>query len=182
MAENTAQTNPSPEEPVDPNSPREGAPDQGVAQKGKATRKKRRWPFIVGGFFLFLILVLVFAPTLLSIGPARSMVLGVVNKSLNGRVEVADWSLGWNSGISVDGLKVYEDKEGKNLILQASHARTELSLMKALRSGFTELALGRTDVENLDLVNLYIDEQGTPNIVKVAKAEAAERQPKEGGA
>ena len=78
------------------------------------------------------------------------MVLGVVNDSLNGKVEVADWSLGWNSGISVDGLKVYEDKEeGKNLILQASHARTELSLLKAIKSGFTEMASGRTDVDNL---------------------------------
>src|SRR4051812_21758049 len=124
MAENTAQSNPSPEEPVDPNAPREQLPEAGAGRKGKVPRKRRRWPFIVGGVILFLLLVLIFAPTLLSIGPARSMVLGVVNKSLNGRVEVADWSLGWNSGISVDGLKVYEDKEGKNLILQASHART----------------------------------------------------------
>ena len=81
---------------------------------------------------MFLLLVLVFAPSLLSIGPARSMVLGVVNKELNGKVEVASWSLGWNSGITVNGLKVYEDKEGKSLILQASRARTELSLWKAL--------------------------------------------------
>lgn len=176
MAENTAQPNPSPEEPVGPNAPREGTPEAGGARKGKVTRKKRRWPFIVGGIFLFLILVLVFAPTLLSIGPARSMVLGVVNDSLNGKVEVADWSLGWNSGISVDGLKVYEDKEGTNLILQASHARTELSLLKALKSGFTEIALGRTDVDNLDLTNLHVDEQGVPNIAKLPKASKKKEQ------
>src|SRR4051812_8162704 len=139
MAENTAQSNPSPDEPVDPNAPREQLPEAAPGQKGKAPRKRRRWPFIVGGVILFLLLVLIFAPTLLSIGPARSMVLGVVNKSLNGRVEVADWSLGWNGGITVNGLKVYEDKAGKDLIFQASRVRTELSLMKALRSGFTEL-------------------------------------------
>src|SRR5215212_7815902 len=153
MEETTPQ--PSGEKPADPNAP--ATPDLKPAPK----KKKRRWPYIVGGLLVLLLALLILAPSIASTGPVRGMVLNIVNDSLNGKVEVADWSLGWNSGITVDGLKVRD--EANEVVLQASHVRTELSLWKTIRSGGSEIALGRTVVDNLDLTKLHVDEQGVPN-------------------
>jgi hypothetical protein len=162
MSENSPQSESSANRPQNTNQP-PAAPDA-VPEK---TRKRKRWPFVIGGIVVVLLLLVLLAPTILSTGPFKSMALGVVNDNLDGKVEIADWSLGWNSGITVNGLKLYDDKGG--LILQASRVRTELSIWKALTSSFTKLALGRTEVDNLDLTNIAIDPDGMPNVVKVAK-------------
>src|SRR4051812_33014302 len=164
MSENSPPPPPTPEPPLNPNEPPARKPE---GSKPEPKRKRRRWPFVLGGIVVILLLLVLLAPTILSAGPFKSMALGIVNDNLDGKVEVADWSLGWNSGITVNGLKLYDDKNA--LILQASRVRTELSLWKALRSSFTKLALGRTDVDNLDLTNIDIDPEGMPNIAKVAK-------------
>jgi hypothetical protein len=162
----------SPQPPQNPDEPLAGNPD---APQPAPKRKRRRWPFVIGGIVVALLLLVLLAPTILSAGPFKSMALGIVNDSIDGKVEVADWSLGWNSGITVNGLKLYDDKN--TLLLQASRVRTELSLWKAITSGFSKLALGRTDVDNLDLTNIDIDPEGTPNIAKVAKGKK-KRAPK----
>src|SRR3954465_12645490 len=148
MEETTPQ--PSGEKPIDPNAPT--APDPKPVPK----KKKRRWPYIVGGLLVLLLALVILAPSIASTGPVRNMILGSVNSSLNGKVEIADWSLGWNSGITVNGLKVRD--EANEGVLQASRGRAELSLGKTIRSGGSEIALGRTDVDNLDLTKLHVDE------------------------
>jgi hypothetical protein len=167
MPENSPQSEPLPEPPQNPNEP--------PATEKVGKRKRRRWPFVIGGIFVVLLLLVLSAPTILSAGPFKSMALGIVNENLDGKVEIADWSLGWNSGITANGLKLYDDKGG--LILQASRVRTDLSLWKALTSGFGKLALGRTDVDNLELTNIHVDPEGMPNIAKVAKGKK-KRAPK----
>src|SRR4051812_35092132 len=151
MSENSPPPQP-PEPPLNPVEPQAG---RSAASKPEPKRKRRRWPFVLGGIIVVLLLLVLFAPTILSAGPFKSMALGIVNDNLDGKVEVADWSLGWNSGITVNGLKLYDDQN--TLILQASRVRTELSIWKALTSSFTKLALGRTDIDNLDLTNIEID-------------------------
>jgi hypothetical protein len=160
MSETNPSSQPLPEEPNEPQQP------AGPVEETKR-KKRRKWPYVIGGVVVVLLLLVLLAPTLLSVGPGKSLVLGIVNDNLDGKIEVADWSLGWNSGITINGLKLLDDKG--QLVLQASRVRTELSVWKALRSGFTKLALGRTDVDNLDLTNIHIDSEGVPNVVKVAK-------------
>src|SRR5690348_16740858 len=94
----------SPQPPQNPDEPLAGNPD---APQPAPKRKRRRWPFVIGGIFVALLLLVLLAPTILSAGPFKSMALGIVNDSIDGKVEVADWSLGWNSGITVNGLKLY---------------------------------------------------------------------------
>ena len=170
MADDRPLSQPTPDEPANASTGDTPKP---------APRRRRRWPYVIGGLVVLLILLVLLAPTLLSIGPARSMALGIVNDNLNGRVEVADWSLGWNSGVTLNGLKLFDDRG--QLMLQASRVRTGLSLWRALRSGFTQIALGRTDIDNLELANVHIDTQGTPNVAKVAKAKKATTESKAEG-
>jgi hypothetical protein len=81
-------------------------------------RKRRRWlrRVVIGlvSLCLIVILLVLAAPTLLSTGPARSMILDSVNKRLNGKVAVTDWSLGWFTGVHVTGLKV-TDATGRQM-------------------------------------------------------------------
>ena len=170
MAEDQAQP-PSPDRPADSN-PASKSPTPPPAKK---KHRGRRWAIVLASVLVVLLLLVVLAPSFLSTGLGRSLGLKIVNGNLDGRLEVADWSLGWNSGVTLDGIKLF-DQQG-SLILQASRVRTQLSLSKALRSGFTDLALGRTDVDNLDLTNIHIDPEGTPNVAKVAKASKKKQKP-----
>src|SRR5687768_9637647 len=83
----------------------------GTAKPQAVKKRRRRWPWVVLVLFLLLGLLVLLLPTLLGTGPGRSVVLGQVNPRLNGRLDVADWSLGWTSPITVSGLKVF-DKAG----------------------------------------------------------------------
>src|SRR5688500_1858152 len=150
-------------------------PTQDMPPPQPKRRKRRKWPYVVGGFLLLLILLVVFAPTLAGTGPVRNMILGMVNKNLNGKMEVADWSISWTRGATVKGLKIRDDKG--DVVLQASDVRTELSLWNTLRSGFSQFHLGKTEVENLDLTKFHVDENGTPNYAKLAKDTGPDTEP-----
>ena len=154
--------------PPDSNStpPPEKAPSNDAAPK--VVKKRRRWPKILAGVLIFLLLVAIFAPSLVSTGIGKSLALSVVNGNLNGKAEIADWSLGWNSGVTVNGLKLIDEKG--DVMLQASrHSLAAFALESALKSGFSELALGKTDIDNLDLTHIDIDANGVPNIAKFLK-------------
>ena len=111
-----------------------------------------------------LVLVVAMAPTIASTGPVRSFVVGRVNDSLNGRVTISDWSLGWLSGIKVFGVKVYDDRNTE--ILDAPRITTQLTLLDAARGKFN---LGDTQIEIANLV-ARIDESGKSNFEKLPKA------------
>src|SRR5687768_1705351 len=117
----TQANQPAPDDaqPVPPQASPTGAPVDGALPQQPAStraapaapRKKRKrrvpiWLKSVGVVVLLLLLFVAFAPTIASTGPVRSLVLGKVNAGLNGRVEVADWSLGWMSGIKLTGVRV----------------------------------------------------------------------------
>jgi len=159
MVDPTPPTSPLPEPKRDPSNESAATPPP-----AKGAAKKRRWLKILAGVVVVLLLLVVLAPSLASTGVGRSMILKIVNGNLHGKAEVADWSLGWTSGISVDGLKLLDERG--DVILQASKIRTQLSLLKAMRSNF---ALGRTDIDNLDLTHIHIEADGVPNISKVFK-------------
>ena len=75
-----------------------------------APPKKRSWKkrllIVAGVVLLVLILLVLLLPSILSTGLVRGIVLGQVNKRLNGTVEIEDWSFGWLSDIRIDGIAV----------------------------------------------------------------------------
>src|SRR6185295_3727595 len=82
-------------------------------------KRRRRWPWVILAIVLLLVLLVALAPTLLSTAPARSIVVSKINNNLNGTLSVSDWSLGWTSGVVLNGVKV-DDASGRRIVEVAS--------------------------------------------------------------
>src|SRR4051812_32037878 len=123
MADSTPPTSPDAPDglPVDPaaNAPAGPAADGGAGAVPPAAKpampakrkRRRRWPFVVVGVLLFVVLLVILAPTIASMGWVRSAVVGQVNKHLNGTVAINDWSFSWTGGQRIAGVRVL-DAEG----------------------------------------------------------------------
>ncbi|HWE92370.1 MAG TPA: hypothetical protein VG269_00215 [Tepidisphaeraceae bacterium] len=174
MTQDNPAGNPNPEQPSrqpspDPNQPGGVAP----APRPKKHHWLRRVLIGVGVLVLILLILLALVPTIASTGAARSYVLGKVNQNLNGHVEIADWSIGWTSGIKADGIKVFDDQNRQ--ILEIPHVSTQLSLLGAARGQYH---LGKTVVDGLDFnAERYPDR--TLNFARLAKEKPAAETQKE---
>jgi hypothetical protein len=115
---------------------------------------------------VLIILLVLLAPTIASLGFVRSIVQSQVNQNINGSVEIGSYSLGWIGGISASGVKVYD--ADKQLILQLNKFSTDLSLL-GLVGG--KLALGDTIVD-VDLTHAELDKDGQLNYLKLIKTPA----------
>lgn len=127
-------------------------------------RRRRLWPKLLLALLLLLVLAVVLAPTLLSTRPARSYVVGKINRQLNGRVEVGSWSLGWNSPAKFSGIKVF-DRDGVQVV-ELPSVTTELTLLNAARG---RLKLGKVTVDGLNVL-VRRDAQGNINLADLAKS------------
>src|SRR4051812_28981669 len=114
---------PPPTGPIDPNDPATPA----ARTPAPKPKKRRRWPWVIGAILLLLVLLVLLAPTLLSTGPVRSIVIGKVNERLNGKLAVNDWSIGWLSGVTIDGVRV--DDERGSRVLEVGRMRVPVSLI-----------------------------------------------------
>lgn len=123
--------------------------------------KKRRWLRWLGGLVVLLLLLVLALPTIVSLGPVRSMVLGSVNGKLNGKLEVADLSVGWFSGTRVGGVKIF-DKQGI-LVFEANKVETGASLLSLARGNY---ALGDTPVD-INIAKLQIRPDGSNNLMEI---------------
>jgi hypothetical protein len=124
-------------------------------------KKRRLWLRLLLGVFAFLILLVLLAPTIASLGFVRKLVLGKVNEFVNGKVDISDWSIGWTSGVHATGVRI-EDEKGE--VIFDGQASTQLSLLNAVRGN---LDLGETALKGTFLVQ--IDENGKTNLEKFLK-------------
>ena len=130
-------------------------------------RHKRRWLrgllLLVAVVLVGAVLLLALAPTLLGTRPAVDLALGQVNKRLNGRVAVASVSLGWLSGIRLDGLQVFDEAGAQ--IAQADHVVCPMPLWRAATGHYP---LGNTVVDGLAF-DAKVDSQGRLNFAQLVK-------------
>ncbi len=154
MAEQTPPPTQPPEEPTPPPPP---------------PRKRRHWgrriAIAVAVVVVLIVILVLLAPTILSTGPVRRFVVGQVNQHLNGHIQISDWSLGWGGPLSISGLHIYDAQNQE--ILALNHASTQMGLWSALRGNYD---LGQTTVDDLNLVRLEIDRDGTTNYQKLAQS------------
>ncbi|MBI1370518.1 MAG: hypothetical protein GC162_17925 [Planctomycetes bacterium] len=120
-------------------------------------RRKKRWPKILGGIVLLLILLVLLAPMLIST-VGKGFVVSTVNGMIKGSVKIDGLNLSWLGGQSLSGVELL-DPEGKPVIKLAK-ASTDLSLLSAVRGN---LDLGKTVVDGLD-ASFYVDENGVSNL------------------
>jgi len=111
------------------------------------------------------------APTLLSTGPVVSGILAQVNKQLNGKVEVASLSLGWFTGVKVDGVRV-TDASGTQ-IAGIDHAAVGYPLWKALTGKF---ALGEIPLDGVSF-DAKLDANHQLNFAQLVKPSSTTPSP-----
>src|SRR5688500_2308183 len=98
------ETNPAQPADQNPQSSQQQQQQQQPAPAPVARKRRRRWPWIIGGILLALILLVALLPTLISTGPGKSFLVGKVNDSLNGKLDIANLSIGWTSGVRLEGV------------------------------------------------------------------------------
>src|SRR5437016_2746958 len=129
--------------PNDPNSPQQppvggNPPANNPPSPTPPPPRKRRWLrrtlYVLGGLVVLVIILVLLIPTIASMGWVRSIVVGKINDNLNGKVAIADWSIGWTGGIKVDGIKVFDDQNRQ--VLEIAHVSTQLSLVSAIKGKY----------------------------------------------
>jgi hypothetical protein len=153
MDENT------PTNPADPNASQQPA-DQPPPKK----KRRRRWPWVILGLIVALLVLVALLPTLISTGAGRSFAVGQANNYINGKLDVADWSIGWTTGVTLEGVKL-DDQQGRR-VAEIARVRVPMSLIAAARGNYD---LGEVVIDKPNLVNLEINPDGSTNLDKLVK-------------
>ena len=120
---------------------------------------------------IVMLLLVVAAPTLLSSGPGRNLVVGMVNEQIPGRVTVDLLALSWLGSQKAQGVRV-SDPTGTEVVSLESFT-TEWSLLAALRG---RIGLGETRIRGLE-VAMTVDESGQDNLSRALGLGAAAEEP-----
>src|SRR5688500_12254495 len=147
-------------------------PESTPQETPKPARRRRRWPYVVIGILLLLLILVLLIPTIASTAAVRSMVVSAINEELNGKLAINDWSIGWTSGVTIDGIKI-DDEKGVR-VLEVSSIRVPMSLLAAARGNFD---FGDVVIDKPNLVNVVVQSDGTTNVEKLAKKKAAQPAP-----
>jgi hypothetical protein len=136
-------------------------------------KRRRRWPWIVGGLALLLVLAVALAPSLLSSAAGRSIVAGAINKSIMGSVRMESLSLGWFGPQRIGKLELLDPEGGRVLVID--EVSTDLSLLSAIRGN---LDLGVVLVRGLDADIIALENPRTTNLERaIAPTEPGPDEP-----
>ena len=72
-----------------------------------SVRKKRPlWLkiLLIGLAVVFVLIAL--GPSIVSTSPLRNWAVGKINRQINGRVSIDSWSIGWFTGVEIQGLSL----------------------------------------------------------------------------
>jgi hypothetical protein len=142
-----------------------GQPGGNQTGADETPKKNRHW-ILKGlvGLGVLVVLLVILAPTVISMGFVREFVVGQINSSaLNGKLQIKDWSFGWVSGVRIEGVEL-TDADNKHLF-SASEISTPISFLKAATGN---LDLGDVNISGVD-INAVIDRDGNLNILKAIK-------------
>ncbi len=140
-------------------------------QKPKMKPRHRKLMKILGVVGAVCVLLLVFLPSIASMGWVRSIVLSKVNAQLNGEVQIDDWSFGWFSGTRVHNLRVFQDK---TQIFQAGDISMDISVLSVIRGQMYKL--GKTSVRDVSFVLVRYPD-GSNNFAKLSKVSSDPNAP-----
>jgi AsmA family len=131
----------------------------------KPKKKKRRLLLKTAVALIVVIVILVIlAPMILSTSVAKQLIVQQVNRSaLNGTLKIKDWSIGWTSGIHLDGVEL-TGADNEHLV-SAAEIDVPVSLLRAATGN---IDLGNTTISGID-INAIIDRNGNLNILEAIK-------------
>ena len=115
-------------------------------QSATKKRKTRRWPFIVTGVFLLLVLPVLLAPVYLSSDGFKRMIQTKIDRSTGGSAAIGNLTVGWLKGIQISDFH-FRDKAGwASVNIGGIDAQPHLG---ALLGG--ALALGETTIDRPEI-------------------------------
>lgn len=115
----------------------------GGNQNGTRTKRRRRWPWILLGVFLILVLLVALTPIYLSSDGFRRMIQAKISRSAGGTAGIGNLSIGWRKGVQVSDFSFREDSGWASVSIDAIDAQPRLA---SLFGG--NFSLGRTVVDN----------------------------------
>ena len=135
-----------------------------VPVKGNKSGKLRLLKWILIGSVALLLLIFFMAPLYLSSAGGTQMLLGRINSSVDGQVQMDDFSIGWFKGVSLTNLS-YDDSAG-NTSVQVRRIETQPKYASLLGG---KVKLGKTVVES---PRVYLKVQEKPESVPSTKVSA----------
>ncbi|HEX3355709.1 MAG TPA: hypothetical protein VHS31_01915 [Tepidisphaeraceae bacterium] len=139
----------------------------------KPKKRGRKWMKIAIGIVVAILLLILLLPTIAGFGFVRSIVVGKINQGMDGKVEIDDWSLGWFSGTTVRGVRVFD--VGGTKILGLDKLTTELSFLDAIRG---KIDLGKTNIDGIECnLNFKESEKGKSGSKKESAKPQVEGKP-----
>src|SRR6266850_4123488 len=102
--------------------------------------RRFRWLIMAGGVLVLLLLLVMLAPTLASMGWAKTMILGQVNDQLNGTIEAKEWDLNWFGGVELREVRLFDKK--KVQLAEMKRLKTDLSVWDVVFGDY--YTLGKT--------------------------------------
>jgi len=81
---------------------------QGGKQEVARRKRSRRWPWVLLGILLILVLLVALAPVYLSSDGFRRMIQAKISESTGGTADIGDLSVGWRKGVRISDFSFRE--------------------------------------------------------------------------
>jgi hypothetical protein len=157
--------------PQESSTPNPGGKSDPGNTKAHAKRSRwpgrRRWPWVIGGIAILLVLILLALPSLLCTGPGVRLIESQINSRIAGHVQIERLSLGWFSSTSIGGLTL-RGPSG-DMVISGLNVDTQLSLLHLIMNRQT---LGKIDVA-IDQVQLQSQGNGNLNLLDAIASKSA---------
>ena len=127
-----------------------------------AQKKRSLWLKILLFVLIVVFVLIALGPTIVSTSPLRNFAVGQINQHINGRVSIDSWSIGWFTGVEIQGLSLEdENSEPVAAIENVSLDPSYLSLMGQ------NPQLGKINIRSLSL-DVRFDKEGQTSLEDVA--------------
>ena len=125
-------------------------------------KSKKKWIFgVIGAVVILIVLMVALLPVYISSAGGRQMVVDKVNQSVDGKLSIADLSMGWFSGITLTDVSFADNKGGVSATVK--HFSTQPHYSSII---FGDLSFGETVIDEpvikIDLAKLQA-EKVSPN-------------------
>jgi len=135
-------------------------------------RRRRRWLRVVISLLVIVLLLVAFAPSILSSGFGRNNVIaGVINGKIKGSVKLGELSLSWFGGQRIGKIQLL-DLDGKRVATIKSLS-TELSIVSAIGGDWN---LGKTKLSGIR-AEVIIDDRGVSNLQRAIESVTPSTEP-----
>ena len=134
-------------------------------------KRKRNGLRVAISLFVIVLLLVAFAPSILSSGFGRDMIAGIIDGKIKGSVKLGELSLSWFGGQRIGEIQLL-DPDGKRVVTIKS-VSTELSLVSAIRGN---LNLGKTKLSGIH-ADVIVDDDGVSNLQRAIEPVTPSTEP-----